>query len=172
METLLPYFLRDFAHKQFTDWLTEGGVVIEQPLAYNVIRYKWEGATHIVYHNEKGTLKFTGDSAEHYRAMLMDQPLTVVRVNRMKSSRRKTTLEKLRERDGDRCFYCRDPMSFGAPLLVPELAATVEHLHPVSKGGDNQLSNLVLAHQSCNQLVGDEDLITKLKRVYNWSKPT
>lgn len=47
----------------------------------------------------------------------------------------------LRERDGDGCFFCLDPM--GADC-------TLEHLHRWADGGGNDLSNLALAHRDCN----------------------
>lgn len=50
-------------------------------------------------------------------------------------------LRVLRRATRNRCFYCgRDMMD----------RPTVEHLTPVSRGGDNQRWNLVLACSSCN----------------------
>lgn len=44
------------------------------------------------------------------------------------------------ERDGDRCRYCgceRGPFS-------------IDHIHPISRGGDNALANLAVACAACN----------------------
>lgn len=49
-------------------------------------------------------------------------------------------------RDGDRCAWCRKP--------VPADQRTRDHLVPVSAGGSNASSNLVLACGRCNQLRG------------------
>lgn len=61
--------------------------------------------------------------------------------------RRPTTYRRSRlvARDGEFCQYC------GA--LDADL--TIDHLLPRSRGGTNQLENLVLACFSCNQRKGD-----------------
>jgi len=46
-----------------------------------------------------------------------------------------------------RCVYC-------ATLLTPDLA-TLDHVHPVSRGGTHAPGNLVIACFGCNQLKGD-----------------
>lgn len=65
----------------------------------------------------------------------------------------------LRERDGDRCFYCARVMKFDPtyrgsarrPWRVhPAEEATVEHLVDRQHGGTNDLGNLVLACKACN----------------------
>lgn len=170
MEQLLPYRKSQFDLNGFMGWLHLGGAEIQQALPYNAIRYKWEGAVHIVYYNEKEVLRFTGETADHYKAFLAEVPLVLAKTPRMKSSRRKTTLEKLRERDGDLCFYSNKQMQF-VPIETPRLAATIEHLKPVSDGGGNELTNLVLCTQEANQWLGDLDLISKLKLRSIWWTP-
>lgn len=49
--------------------------------------------------------------------------------------------EALRQAQKDRCFYCEDEL---------KAFAAIEHLTPISKGGDNQKFNLVWACKSCN----------------------
>lgn len=46
------------------------------------------------------------------------------------------------------CHWCKMEMSYKE--------ATVEHLVPLSKGGTNDIKNLRLAHQSCNQDRGNK----------------
>ena len=48
---------------------------------------------------------------------------------------------------GRRCVYCAAP-------LVLELA-TLDHVHPVAKGGGHTPGNLVAACARCNRLKGD-----------------
>lgn len=48
---------------------------------------------------------------------------------------------------GRRCVYC-------ATALTPE-TATLDHVHPMSRGGTNAAGNLVAACRHCNQLKGD-----------------
>lgn len=56
-------------------------------------------------------------------------------------------------RDGTRCTYC------GIETIVTRrghpFRRTVDHLTPVSAGGDDTLENLVLACQSCNSRRGN-----------------
>ena len=51
------------------------------------------------------------------------------------------------ERDGDLCAYCRQPFDEERP-------ATVDHVVPRSRGGSNELDNLVAACRPCNQAKG------------------
>lgn len=46
------------------------------------------------------------------------------------------------ERDGYKCFYCDKQLT--------RFSATLDHVHPVSEGGDNSLENLVTACLQCN----------------------
>ncbi|MGQ0765042.1 MAG: HNH endonuclease [Gemmatimonadota bacterium] len=48
---------------------------------------------------------------------------------------------------GRRCVYC-------AQTLPPELA-TLDHVHPVARGGTHHPGNLVTACARCNRLKGD-----------------
>lgn len=56
-----------------------------------------------------------------------------------------TYLRLMRRVTKNRCFYCGEDMG-----NFP----TIEHLTPVSRGGDNQRWNLVLACKSCNSKKG------------------
>lgn len=44
------------------------------------------------------------------------------------------------------CAYCANPCTE---------CATIDHLIPLSRGGDNRLENLVMACRACNELKGD-----------------
>lgn len=50
---------------------------------------------------------------------------------------------------GGVCALCCEPMD-EISVLDPQVLQ-VEHLTPVSKGGTNDETNLVLAHRTCNQ---------------------
>lgn len=52
----------------------------------------------------------------------------------------------VRERDAGVCQIC------GRPI---EGHGTIDHIVPKSKGGTNELSNLQLAHERCNQRKGN-----------------
>ena len=58
----------------------------------------------------------------------------------------------LKKRDGDRCWWCKLPFGSRGAML-----RTLDHVVPVSRGGTSELENLVLAHQFCNSVRGDDD---------------
>ena len=68
--------------------------------------------------------------------------------------KKRLKLEQLRQRDGDDCWRCKRPMRFDLPRSH-ELAPTLEHLLPKSKGGTMALDNLCLCHGRCNWLMAD-----------------
>lgn len=62
-------------------------------------------------------------------------------------------------REDDNCYYCRMPMTkpvSGTEGNVSPLGteATLDHYRPLSRGGTNDPSNLVLACRHCNDLKG------------------
>jgi predicted DNA-binding protein (MmcQ/YjbR family) len=59
----------------------------------------------------------------------------------------------LLNRDGSDCFYC------GKPLLFD---ITLEHLISLVSGGPNTLSNMVLAHEKCNNQMQNKGVAEKV----------
>jgi len=55
-----------------------------------------------------------------------------------------TSYAALMLRDGPSCYLCGQPDDLSDPLEV-------EHVKPRSAGGSDALSNLALAHRSCNR---------------------
>lgn len=66
---------------------------------------------------------------------------------------RRDIRKALLERDGPRCFWC-DRHTADKPK-AGQLKATVEHITPRSRGGSDDLSNLVIACLPCNAERGD-----------------
>lgn len=75
--------------------------------------------------------------------------------NRRKNQKRKNhragvySMAEVAERDGGRCHLCRkrvDMTLSGNDRMGP----TIDHLIPVSAGGDDVITNVRLAHRSCN----------------------
>lgn len=67
------------------------------------------------------------------------------------------TLGEIAERDGFCCALCGDlvPMD----VKVPEASApTIDHIVPVSRGGDDTKANVQLAHFLCNSIKGPRDV--------------
>lgn len=57
-------------------------------------------------------------------------------------------LLRIAERDGWTCCICHQP-------YLPNERWEVHHDTPVAKGGTNDMSNLRLAHRSCNNELSD-----------------
>lgn len=85
-------------------------------------------------------------------------------------AKRKTITKKLRfevfKRDNFTCQYCG--------RMAPDVILEIEHVNPVSKGGDNNILNLVTSCQDCNsgksdRLLSDNQVIkqqqTQLKEL-------
>jgi len=70
-------------------------------------------------------------------------------------SKSSTKLEKLLFLQSDKCFFC------GRVLMKEE--ASVEHLHPKSKGGSNADDNVVTCCVTLNRAFGSMDLKQKLR---------
>lgn len=63
---------------------------------------------------------------------------------------------KVFERDGYKCHYCEKQLT--------RFSATLDHIQPVSKGGDNSFGNLITACLHCNAERGNKpvmDFVTK-----------
>lgn len=67
---------------------------------------------------------------------------------------RKAISKKLRfevfKRDGFKCQYCGES--------APDVILHVDHIHPVSKGGDNDVMNLITSCAACNSGKSDREL--------------
>src|SRR5687767_2536872 len=72
----------------------------------------------------------------------------VRRVRRLATPTRKLALKRAALRDCyRRCVYCGDGLELEN--------ATLDHVHPVSRGGDDAAGNLVVACGPCNRMKGD-----------------
>ena len=141
-----------FRLQTFKDYLQSIGATIQSNTdPWMVIRYRHNDQTHIVYKKKSGRLTFQNQAAFHYDE---SQGRTA---RRNVSRPPRTTKRKLLERDGNLCFYCHQP-------LTPE-TISIEHLLARSKGGTNDLANLVLAHKRCNEKVGNHSIKEKI----SWS---
>ncbi|MDE2118063.1 MAG: HNH endonuclease, partial [Betaproteobacteria bacterium] len=58
---------------------------------------------------------------------------------------------KVFERDGYKCHYCGKQLT--------RFSATLDHIQPVSKGGDNSFENLVTACLHCNAERGNKPVM-------------
>lgn len=79
-----------------------------------------------------------------YREALWPKDKPEVREKLRKLSAR---IRAITDRDGWDCWLCGRPVN---PYSVLRHRASADHVLPRSMGGGNELSNLRLAHQSCN----------------------
>ena len=70
--------------------------------------------------------------------------------------------ERLRARDGGRCWLCDGPIDFKAEPNSAR-APSLEHLIAQCRGGPSTIDNLVLCHPPCNRKLGDIPLVEKVK---------
>lgn len=54
------------------------------------------------------------------------------------------------ERDGWRCHLCREPVRQDVPRTHDD-GATIDHLIPISLGGEDEPANVATAHWKCNR---------------------
>ena len=85
------------------------------------------------------------------------------------------TIEGLRTRDGDYCYYCSSLLDFEVQVnrKFSNSAATVEHLTPIFREGTHTYDNTVLACRKCNSQKGaktEEEYYEYLKNIEKHEK--
>jgi hypothetical protein len=139
----------------FKEWLAGLGAEVLCPTnAYEVVRFKAKGGTHIIYQNGKGKITANGFAGEALKAFKTGKSIDMglVKTKGMGNFKHKAALV---ERDGRDCFFCGLPM--------PEDDMTIEHLIARNKGGLNAMENMALAHKLCNLKAGHMPLMAKIK---------
>lgn len=68
---------------------------------------------------------------------------------------RRAVKQMLLARTGHRCALCGDRISLDRPCNDP-LLATLDHIKPLARGGEDCLANWQIACLSCNQKKGDK----------------
>lgn len=140
----------------FSAWLTSRGAELLTPTnEWEVLRFRTDKATSIVYSKKSGDLTFVGESSEAYRCFLGGHawrafPKTV------RTKKSTPTCAALRKRDGDACFYCH------LPVAVED--ESIEHLVAATHGGPDHIANMVLAHaRPCNAEAGHLSVMEKIR---------
>ena len=149
--------------EMFERWLVERGAELLTPTnEWELLRFRTEKGTSIIYTNKHGHLTWMGWAAEAYLAHVGNKAWRAVpkTERRLKSS---PVCQALRQRDGDACFYCHLPVE-------PE-DESAEHLVSVTHGGPDHIANMALAHRICNQEAGHLPLMQKIAmRETNWRR--
>lgn len=91
------------------------------------------------------------DDVHHEYQALPSEPVRLVPERALRSSIPPGLRFKVFNRDNFRCVYCGRGPSDGVKLQV-------DHVQPVSKGGTNDLLNLVTACSECNLGKGNKDI--------------
>lgn len=144
---------------KFKAYLRGRGCEVVLPKSeWEVLRFKANRGTHIVYCNSKGRLRWMGESDAAWRAWKGDGRWKVSRPN---GRRPPDAIMNLVDRDGRLCFFC-------AKILHEEANKgedqhmTVEHLLSSVHGGKNRLENLAIACQPCNLEAGHKTVVEKV----------
>jgi len=139
----------------FREWLLlQGAEILPKTNEYESLRFKGK---------EVGVVYTSGKTSNNYtihaiKCFLKKQTWDGKPINVGRNSGYKKEKAKLIIRDGLDCFYC------GLPLCDD---ITVEHLQPLVSGGKNTLSNMVLAHEKCNQEAGILTIVEKVRLAIN-----
>ncbi len=123
---------------------------------------------------EKGAISLAGDvthAGSLYKVHLPDEIPSCIEREKVKSNAEKQPIEetkeldyynvaenrlKVFERDEFKCHYCKKQLT--------RFSATLDHIQPVSKGGDNSYDNLITSCLHCNSQRGNKpvmDIILK-----------
>lgn len=135
---------------KFAKWLiTRGCEILPNTNQYEIIRFKGSQVG-IIY----STGRFNSIYAEKaYKAFCTGDKWDGAPINIGRYPTYKKQKAHLISRDGTKCFFCGEEM---------EDDITVEHLIALSSGGKNDLSNMVLAHLKCNNMVNNLPIYQKV----------
>lgn len=147
--------INDKQLKNFVKFLEAAGAQILEPTnEYEVLRFKGNANTGIVYQNSNGHItKITGEAKTAWEAFNNKKPYSANKVT--ERIRKNNILNSLLKRDGTNCFYCGKEMSQGQE--------TIEHLFSINQGGRNHIANLALAHKECNYLASHLPVVKKVE---------
>lgn len=138
----------------FQGWAEgQGGVVEPCTNEYELARIRHADGVLVIYQGKRG-LSFSDSVARSaWGAFRKGKgfPLT----KRHKRTKTEATIERLKGRDGDCCWFCTVDFS-------PETPPTLEHLLSISHGGNNTIQNLVLACEPCNKAAGNLSIAEKV----------
>lgn len=130
----------------FIEFLAANGAeILTATNEYEVLRFRANGETSVLYRNKQGELTGTGDMGNAYRAFIGGHKWVGAQKNKATIIKRTPKVKTLLKRDGTNCFYCGKPLNGDISL---------EHLVSRAHGGPNHISNLVLAHRQCNADAG------------------
>lgn len=132
--------------------LCEAGAELLGPTnPYEVLRFRTVKGVGVIYTGKRG--ETWNAEAIAAREHLNQHKGSLAPVNVRGRRNDKATVTALLSRDGGDCFFCR--ISLDGDI-------TVEHLVAIAHGGPNHISNLFLAHASCNAEAGHRSAPEKI----------
>lgn len=134
--------------------MDRGALVLPLTSQYEVLRVKTCYGTGIVYRNGAGKETWPEDLSR-IRASYLKGVAIALSPSAKSRAKRGPQIVRLRNRDGDNCWYCDTEFE-------TEDCTTIEHLCPKAHGGPNHISNLVLACESCNLEAGNKSVSEKV----------
>ena len=139
----------------YRDWLSRNGAQVLEPTnEWEVVRFKSGDETCITYRNRTGGIKHSGLTAEFALKSFLHAKSWRAATPTCRRKSMSPMVATLRKRDGGLCFFCQ--------RQVDEGSESVEHLVNITHGGPNHISNLFLAHVSCNQKAGHLSAMEKI----------
>lgn len=140
--------------KNINNFLDKIGVNhLETTNSYEVARFIVNDEICVIYEGKKG-LSGNNKTANKIIDAFLSKKLINIQDCKRKSLKDKF-YEQLINRDGNKCFY--------SGIEMTREQATIEHLIPLSKGGKNNLDNLVLCLKEENNKLANLPLIEKIK---------
>lgn len=141
--------------KNFDKYLDEIGVDrIEVKGEWELARFIANRIVCVVYFNKHKEFSFSNETAKKVYDAYCENRIINIQDTKRKSLKQKFR-QKLLNRDGNICFYSFKEMK--------EEEITIEHLIPLSKGGKNNIDNLVLCKEEENFKMANKSLIEKIK---------
>jgi hypothetical protein len=135
---------------KFKKWLEQNGAeILPNTNEFEWIRFKGS-ETGVIYTSGKFSNDYAKKAFESYKQGKKwdGRPINIGRKKDYAKEKKALII-----RDGKSCFYCGN-------LLEDDV--TVEHLISLVSGGPNTLANMVLAHEDCNNLVGNRTVVEKV----------
>lgn len=135
---------------KFATWLQQNGAeILPNTNEYEEIRFKGSEIG-VKYKSGKYSNEYAKNAYYCYSKgkKWNGRPISVGRKNTYVKEKR-----EIIKRDGSDCFYCGNPLNEDI---------TLEHLIPLTSGGLNNLSNMVLAHEECNHKMNHKHLVEKV----------
>lgn len=145
---------------EFQRWLRGHGSEIRLPSNdYEILRFTTPQGVGVIYRNKQNRITSGSDGADiAWNAFRCgDDSWCLPKTKRVQLTHQQAAIIK---RDGDECWFCGTPFEQGGD---GSKNLTVEHLVSVVYRGPNHISNLVVAHQKCNQNAGTLPVSEKVK---------